>query len=165
MNNEKEEATSNAEMVTISRAEYDKLKLQNQWILEQRGLAKKHAFGSFSERIHEGFIDQLGLKSNEAKDYAYGTASAAPEQVAVKAHGRKYQSGSVTDIVPKGTATEVVEHRLLDEERVCVSCGIVTEEIGKEIHRSLQMEPAKFWLPIILTPASGVRKQLVKSIS
>ena len=38
MENEKKAATSNAEMVTISRAEYDELKLQNQWLLEQLGL-------------------------------------------------------------------------------------------------------------------------------
>ena len=47
MENEKKTAKSNAEMVTISRAEYEsqqaqlsELKLQNQWLLEQLGLAK-----------------------------------------------------------------------------------------------------------------------------
>lgn len=40
MENEKKTAASNAEMVTISRAEYNELKLQNQWLLEQLGLAK-----------------------------------------------------------------------------------------------------------------------------
>lgn len=98
MENEKKTATSNAEMVTISRAEYDELKLQNQWLLEQLGLAKKR------------------------------------------------QSGSVTDIVPEGTPTEVVEHRLSEEERTCDVCGAVMEEIGKEVRRSLQMEPARFWI-------------------
>ena len=53
MKNEKKTATSNAEMVTISRAEYDELRLQNQWLLEQLGLAKKREFGSSSERIQE----------------------------------------------------------------------------------------------------------------
>ncbi len=47
MENEKRIATSNAEMVTISRAEYEsqqtqltELKLQNQWLLEQLVLRK-----------------------------------------------------------------------------------------------------------------------------
>ena len=146
MENKKETATSNAEMVTISRAEYDELKLQNQWLLEQLGLAKKREFGSSSERIQEGLMDQLGLTMNEAEAYAYGTKSATAEQIAVKAHERKRQSGCVTDIVPEGTLTEVVEHRLSDEERLCDSCGTMMEEIGKEVHRSLQMEPAKFWI-------------------
>ena len=51
MENEKKTATSNAEMVTVSRAEYEsqqaqltELKLQNQWLLEQLGLAKKRQF-------------------------------------------------------------------------------------------------------------------------
>ena len=153
MKNEKKPGTSNAEMVTISRAEYEsqqaqlsELKLQNQWLLEQLGLAKKREFGSSSERIQEGLMDQLGLNFNEAEAYAYGTKSATPEQVAVKAHERKRKSGSVTDIVPEGTPTEVIEHRLSEEERICNSCGTLMEEIGKEVHRSLQMEPAKFWI-------------------
>ena len=153
MENKKETATSNAEMVTISRAEYEsqqaqltELKLQNQWLLEQLGLAKKREFGSSSERIQEELMDQLGLTVNEAEAYAYGTKSATPEQIAVKAHERKRKSGSVTDIVPEGTATEVIEHRLSEEERTCNSCGTLMEEIGKEVHRSLMMEPAKFWI-------------------
>ena len=146
MENEKKIATSNAEMVTISRAEYNELKLQNQWLLEQLGLAKKRQFGSSSERIQEELMDQLAFSLNEAEAYAYGTKSATAEQIAVKAHERKRQSGSVTDIVPEGTPTEVVEHRLSNEERICASCGTVMEEIGKEAHRSLQIEPAKFWI-------------------
>lgn len=146
MENEKKTAASNAEMVTISRAEYNELKLQNQWLLEQLGLAKKRQFGSSSERIQEELMDQLAFSINEAEAYAYGTKSATPEQIAVKAHERKRQSGSVTDIAPEGTPTEVVEHRLSNEERICVFCGTVMEEIGKEVHRSLQMEPARFWI-------------------
>ena len=55
MGNEKNTAANTPEMVTISRAEYDsqqaqlaelaELKLQNQWLLEQLGLAKKRQFG------------------------------------------------------------------------------------------------------------------------
>ena len=153
MENEKKTVTSNAEMVTISRVEYEsqqaqltELKLQNQWLLEQLGLAKKRQFGSSSEKMQEGLMDQLSLEFNEAEVNVYGTKSATEEQVEVKAHGRKRQSGSVTDIVPEGTATEVVEHRLCEEERTCNICGRVMEEIGKEIRRSLQMEPARFWI-------------------
>lgn len=138
-------------MATISRAEYEsqqtqlaELKLQNQWLLEQLGLAKKRQFGSSSEKMQEGLMDQPSFNVNELEAYAYGAKSATPEQVAVKAHARKKQSGSVTEIVPEGTPTEVVEHRLTDEELVCSACGSKMEEIGKEIHRSLQMEPPRF---------------------
>lgn len=153
MENKKNTAASTPEMVTISRAEYDsqqaqltELKLQNQWLLEQLGLAKKRQFGASSERLQEGLMDQLSLMANEAEAYAYGTKNATAEQVAVKAHARKRQSGNVLDIVPEGTPTEVVEHRLFEKERTCDTCGAMMEEIGKEVHRSLKMEPARFWI-------------------
>ena len=156
MEYEKNSAVSTPEMVTISRAEYDsqqaklaelaELKLQNQWLLEQLGLAKKRQFGASSERLQEGLMDQLSLMANEAETYAYGTRNATAEQVAVKAHARKRHSGNVLDIVPEGTPTEVVEHRLSEEERTCDTCGAVMEEIGKEVRRSLKMEPARFWI-------------------
>ena len=146
MENEKNTAEKQAETVTISRAEYEELKLQNQWLLEQLGLAKKRQIGSSSERIQEDLMDQLGLTLNEAEAYAYGTKSATPEQIAVKAHERKRQSGNVLGVVPEGTPTEVVEHRLPEEELVCAACGSQMVEIGKEVHRSLQMKPAQFWI-------------------
>ena len=153
MKNEKKTASNIAEMMTISRTEYEsqqaqlaELKLQNQWLLEQLGLAKKRQFGSSSERIQEDLMDQLGLTLNEAEAYAYGTKSATPEQIAVKAHERKRQSGNVLEVVPEGTPTEVVEHRLPEEELVCEACGSQMVEIGKEVHRSLQMKPAQFWI-------------------
>ena len=146
MENKKNTAANNPEMVTISREEYEELKLQNQWLLEQLGLAKKRQFGASSERLQEGLMDQLSLMANEAEAYAYGTKNATAEQVAVKAHARKRQSGNVLDIVPEGTPTEVVEHRLSEEERTCDTCGAVMEEIGKEVRRSLKMEPARFWI-------------------
>lgn len=162
MENEKKTATSNAEMVTISRAEYDELKLQNQWLLEQLGLAKKRQFGSSSEKAREDVMEQttmtFGYTFNEAEANAYGTKSATPEQIAVKAHERKRQSGSVTDIVPEGTPTEVVEHRLSDEERICASCGTVMEEIGKEVRRSL-LSSGSGRTSTIHMPARTVKKR------
>ena len=143
MENKKNTATNNPEIVTLSRAEYEsqqaqltELKLQNQWLLEQLGLAKKRQFGKSSERLQEGLMDQLVLMANEAEAYAYGTKNATEEQVKVKAHARKRQSGNVLDIVPEGTPTEVVEHRLSEEERICDACGSVMEEIGKEVRRT-----------------------------
>ena len=146
MENEKKTTEKQAETVTISRAEYEELKLQNQWLLEQLGLAKKRQFGSSSEKMHEEFMDQLGLTFNELEAYAFGTKSATPEQIAVKAHERKRQSGNVLEVVPEGTPTEVVEHRLPEEDLVCKVCGSRMEEIGKEVRRSLQMKPAQFWI-------------------
>ena len=91
-------------------------------------------------------MDQLGLTINEAEAYAYGTKSATAEQIAVKAHARKRQSGNVLEVVPEGTPTEVVEHRLPEKDLVCKVCGSQMEEIGKEVHRTLKMALPKFWI-------------------
>ena len=79
MGNKKKTAEKQAETVTISRAECEELNLLNQWLLGQLGLAKKRQFGSSSERIQEGLMDQLGLMLNEAEAYVYGTKSATAE--------------------------------------------------------------------------------------
>ena len=91
-------------------------------------------------------MDQMSLMANEAEAYAYGTKNATAEQAAVKAHARKRQSGNVLNIVPEGTSAEVVEHSLSEDEHICDACGAVMEEIGKEVRRSLKMEPAWFWI-------------------
>ena len=54
---QEEHSHKQPEMVTISREEYEELKLQNQWLLEQLGLAKKRQFGKSSERLQEGLMD------------------------------------------------------------------------------------------------------------
>ena len=164
--------TSNTEeMVTISRAEYERLQqenaqleakfaareqeqaqvitsltLQNEWLLEQLKLSKKKLFGRSSEQAEQLVMDQLSLTYNELEAYIFGMNSAGKAPVTVKAHERKRQSGSVLDIVPEGTPTEVVEHRLPEEKLVCEACGNQMVEIGKEVHRSLQMKPAQFWI-------------------
>ena len=48
------------------------------------------------------------------------------------------------EVVPEGTPVEVVEHR--PEDRSCPKCGSEMVEIGKEVRRTLKMEPARFWI-------------------
>ena len=167
--------TSNTEeMVTISRAEYERLQqekarnakleaklaareqeqaqvitsltLQNEWLLEQLKLSKKKLFGRSSEQAEQMVMDQLSLTMNEVEAYIFGMNSAGKAPVAVKAHERKRQFGNVLDVVPEGTPTEVVEHRLPENERTCSACGSKLVEIGKEVRRSLMMKPAEFWV-------------------
>ena len=161
-------------MVTISRAEYERLQqekarnakleaklaareqeqaqvitsltLQNEWLLEQLKLSKKKLFGRSSEQAEQMVMDQLSLTYNELEAYIFGMNSAGKAPAAVKAHERKRQSGNVLDVVPEGTPTEVVEHRLPENERICAACGSKLVEIGKEVRRSLMMKPAKFWV-------------------
>ena len=158
MKNEVNITTSSTEMMTISRAEYERflareqeqaqtitsLTLQNEWLLEQLKLSKKKLFGRSSEQAEQMVMDQLSLTYNELEAYVFGTKAATEKQIAVKAHERKRQSGNVLDVVPEGTPTEVVEHRLPEDERICSVCGGQMVEIGKEVRRTLRMKPAEF---------------------
>ena len=174
MENREMQTSNTEEMVTISRAEYEHLQqekarnakleakfaaleqeqaqvitsltLQNEWLLEQLKLSKKKLFGRSSEQAEQMVMEQLSLTYNELEAYAFGTKAATEKQITVKAHERKRQSGNVLDVVPEGTPTEVVEHRLPGNERICSACGNQMVEIGKEVRRTLQMKPAEFWV-------------------
>ena len=122
------------------------LTLQNEWLLEQLKLSKKKLFGRSSEQAEQMVMEQLSLTYNELEAYAFGTKAATEKQITVKAHERKRQSGNVLDVVPEGTPTEVVEHRLPGNELTCSACGSKLVEIGKEVRRSLMMKPAEFWV-------------------
>ena len=129
MENREMRTSNTAEMVTISRAEYERfqvqaqvitsLTLQNEWLLEQLKLSKKKLFGRSSEQAEQMVMEQLSFTYNEAEAYASGTKAAAEKPVEVRAHARKRQSGNVLDVVPEGARTEVVEHRLPENERIC----------------------------------------------
>ena len=161
--------TSNREMVTISRAEYEAMQaqldartaelaeenqklaaelaqalLQNRWLMEQLKLNKRKLFGSSSEQLDQMVMDKFAYLFNEAE--AWDADSVEPTKKSEKKKPRKRRSGSIDDVIPEGTPVEVVEHPLPESERVCSVCGSELVEIGVEIHRSLQMKPAEFWV-------------------
>ena len=156
--------TSNTEMVTISRAEYEAIQarlsgleeqlrskteelaetlLKNQWLLENLKLTKKKLFGESSEQLDQMVIEKFGHLFNEAEGW---DASSCVKGTKVKSHTRKRRSGSIEDVIPEGTPTEIVEHRLPEKDRIGHVCGAEMVEIGTEVHRSLQMKPAQFWV-------------------
>ena len=62
--------TSNAEMVSITRAEYGELlelREQNRWLMEQLRVVKSKQFGSKSEKSSEQVEEQLSLLFDEAE--------------------------------------------------------------------------------------------------
>ena len=50
---EQTQETRTTETITISRAEYEQLKSQNEWLMEQLRLLKKKQFGASSEQSKE----------------------------------------------------------------------------------------------------------------
>ena len=149
MKNNKELLTSNTETVTISRAEYEYMQAQIQWLMEQLRLVRRRQFGTSSEIATEEVYEQLSLLFDEAEVYASEEKEAAPEAepaaVEVRPHTRK-KAGSVRAILPKDVPVEVVEHGLSEEERACPQCGEQMEVIGREIRETLVLVPAKAYL-------------------
>jgi transposase len=140
----KEIVTSNAETVTISRAEYEELKAQNRWLLEQLRVVRSKQFGPSSEKATEEVSEQLSMLFNEAEVYAEEEAVASESPaVEVRAHSRKRKSGSARDILPSNVEVIEVEHTLPEEERLCPQCGETMQFIGTEVRETVQIIPAK----------------------
>ena len=146
MKNKAVSETSNAETVTISRAEYEglqELKKQYEWLLEQLRVMKSKQYGSSSEKASEEVRGQLSLLFDEAELYAEEEAPAEEPVVEVKAHGRKRKSGRARDILPENVEVIEVEHSLSEEERECPECGELMQPIGTEVQEKIQIIPAR----------------------
>lgn len=148
MENETVLETSNTEMVTIPRAEYEHLQSQNQWLMEQLQILKKRKFGSASEKASEEIYEQLSLLFNEAEAFVDAEAreTAKIPVVEVKAHTKTRKTGNVRDIVPNNIPVEVVEHPLSEEDLLCPQCGGQMTVIGKEVKETLIFKPAEAYI-------------------
>ena len=148
MDNKKDFGTSNTEMVTISRAEYENMQARIDWLTEQLLHAQRKVFGTSSEKADEAVMDQLSLIFNEPEAYSDGAKKAEEkETVSVSGYSRqRKQSGSARDILPENAEEEVVEHRLSEEERLCPECGELMVEIGKEVVETVKVIPAQYIL-------------------
>ena len=125
----KELQTSNTdEMVTISRAEYEALKKENQsleaeteklkdelreseqklaaaylkndQLIEQILLSKKKLFGRSSEETMAEITEQFSFFFNEAE--AWDAKSVEPAPTKVNGYVRKPRSGAISDVIPEG---------------------------------------------------------------
>ena len=135
--------TSTTETVTISRAEYEELKAQNRWLLEQLRVVRSKQFGSSSEKASEEVQEQLSLLFNEAEVYADEEAAPEKASVEVRSHTRQKKSGSARDILPENTEVVEVEHILPENDRLCPQCGEAMQPIGTEVQETLQIIPPK----------------------
>ena len=152
--------TSNAEMVTISRAEYEKFLGQEQQLLAQNErlekmehqvellmealrLARHKQFGSSSEKSEDTLTEQLSFLFNEAEVFSEEKKAEAENVTVVAAHKRHKKHEYTLDNIPENIPVEQVEHRLEGEELVCPECGDTMTEIGKEVVRTLKIIPAQ----------------------
>ena len=145
--------TSNAEMVTISRAEYEKLQAQSKRVselesrvdllMEALRLARHKQFGASSEKSEDGLVEQLSFLFNEAEVFSAAEKETTENTTVVAAHTRhkkhEYTLGNIPEDIPK----ERVEHRLEDRDLVCPQCGDCLSEIGTEVVHKLKIIPAQ----------------------
>ena len=145
--------TSNAEMVTISRAEYEKLQAQSKRVselesrvdvlMEALRLARHKQFGASSEKSEDTLMEQLSFLFNEAEVFSAADKEDTEKVTVVAAHKRHKKHEYTLDSIPEGIATRQVEHRLEGEDLVCPQCGDTLTEIGKEVVRTLEIIPAQ----------------------
>ena len=145
--------TSNAGMVTISRAEYEKLQAQSKRIselesrvdvlMEALRLARHKQFGASSEKSEDTLTEQLSFLFNEAEVFSAAEKEEAENVTVVAAHKRHKKHEYTLDNIPEGIETRQVEHRLEGKDLVCPQCGDTMTEIGKEVVRTLEIIPAR----------------------
>ena len=149
--------TSNREMVTISKAEYEeknarlasqderiaRLESQIELLTEALRLARHKRFGASSEKTDESFMEQLSFLFNEAE--VFSTAEKEePEVTDVAGHKRHKKHEYTLENIPEGIPTKQVEHHLEGEDLVCPQCGDTMAEIGKEVVKTLEIVPAQY---------------------
>ena len=153
MNKTEKNQTSNAEMVTISRAEYEKLQAQSKRVselesrvdvlMEALRLARHKQFGSSSEKSEDTLMEQLSFLFNEAEVFSAAEKETERNVTVVAAHQRHKKHEYTLDNIPDGMETRQVEHRLDGEDLVCPQCGDTMTEIGKEVVRTMEIIPAQ----------------------
>jgi transposase len=152
MNKTELNRTSNAEMVTISRAEYEEFQAQRKKIselesrvdllMEALRLARHKQFGASSEKSEDTLMEQLSFLFNEAE--VFSAAQKEEENVTVVAAHKRHKKHEYTlDNIPEGIETKQVEHRLEGADLICPQCGDTMTEIGKEVVRTMEIIPAQ----------------------
>ncbi|MBM6927505.1 hypothetical protein H6B51_16695 [Pseudoflavonifractor phocaeensis] len=78
-------------------------------------LNKRKQFGSSSEQLDQIVMEQFAHLFNEAE--AWDADSVEPTKKGEQKKPRKRRSGSIDDVIPKGTPVEVVDYLLRRRDR------------------------------------------------
>ena len=108
-------------MVTISRAEYEKLQAQSKRIselesrvdllMEALRLARHKQFGASSGKIEDTLMEQLSFLFNEAEVFSAADKEEVENVTVVAAHKRHKKHEYILDNIPEDMPKERVEHR------------------------------------------------------
>ena len=134
----------------VSREEYEQLKSRNAELEQQVNaltealrLAQHKRFGASSEKTVDDGSQQLSFLFNEAEAIADHEVAQDEKETVVAAHKRHKKHEYTLDNLPENVATEVIEHRVPQNELECPICGETMQEIGKEVVRKLKIIPAQ----------------------
>ena len=128
---------SSEETVTISKTEYESLKQQIAWLMEQLKLSRRRQFGVSSEKNQ---YEQLSV-FNEAESFV-GQSTAEPELAEIKGYRRK-KSRRAIDRLPPDLPVEIIEYELPQAQRICPDCDGALHVMGQENRDELKLIPAK----------------------
>ena len=145
--------TSNAEMVTISRAEYEELQAQSKrvselesrvdMLMEALRLAQHKRVGASSVKSEDALMEQLSFLFYEAEVFSAAEMKAEVDITVVAAHKRHKKHEYTLEKIPEDLPTERIEHRLEGTDLVCPQCGDTMSEIGTEVVNRLKIIPAQ----------------------
>jgi transposase len=153
MKNDTTSTTRTTETETVSRAEYERLRRENEqlegrvrWLEEQLKVLAKNHFGSKHETASEEVIGQMAMLFDEPEVYAHleeiqQESVTAPQQ---KPAAEKKKRAFILDKLPENVEVQTETHKLSEAERTCPVCGSVMEPVGEEVVRTLEIIPAKF---------------------
>jgi len=128
------------ENMVIPKAEYESMKQQIAWLMEQLKLSKRRQFGVSSEKSEN---DQTNLwgEFNEAEVIADPSVG-EPDIEEVKSYRRK-KSPRTVDRLPTDIPVEIIEHELPQDERCCPTCDCALHVMTRDIREELKLIPAK----------------------
>ena len=125
------------ETVTISKAEYESMRHQIAWLMEQIALLKRRTFGTSSQQLDADTRQQISLFDEE--EALSDLPGPELEEISYK---RKKQKGKREQDL-SGLPVERIEHELPPEDRICPECGDVMKDIGVHVRKTLKMIPAQ----------------------
>lgn len=134
--------TKSKETITISKAEYESMQHQIEWLLDQLKLSKHRQFGASSEQSKYD-LDQTCL-FNEPEQAADLEAS-EPDIEEVRTYRRKKFRGAM-DRLPLDLPVEIINHELPENEQSCPDCGAHLHVMGRESRDELGLIPAKAFI-------------------
>jgi transposase len=128
--------------VTIERSSYESMQAEIaelrtllEWYKSQLLSAKRHRFGSLSEKTDDGFM-QIDLFEET------GAAPPLESETEEITYKRKKQKGKREADLSRLPA-ERIEYELDESERICPECGETMRDIGVDVRREIKLIPAK----------------------